>query len=408
MVASPTEPSARRGPLTGLRVLEFGPIPAGTIGGSLLADFGAEVIRLSKPRGDDPLDAWWGGVYTKDRISLVHKVQDRNKLKATLDLSNPDNLPIIRKLIESSDAILSNFRPGRLEEWGLSPATLQSWNPSLIICLLSAFGQTGPYRDRTGDGRIAEAFGGHANLSGFPDREPLHSQMDMGGSLAGSWCAMALVFALYWRDARGGHGQIIDVAGYEPLYRQIQDQVMSYFRNGRAEIRAGNRKANGMPFVASHTTKDGRQFTYSAATHHSSADQLHAMGLQTDERFADVHAVDKHRLEYHAAASGWMADRTLDEVVTAFDAFEAAGTPVQTAADLIKDPHLLARDLVLTVDDPELGPVRMQGIVPKFSETPGELRHAGRAIDADNNHVFRSILGLSDAEYAEIRRQGVS
>jgi crotonobetainyl-CoA:carnitine CoA-transferase CaiB-like acyl-CoA transferase len=408
MLADRTDPSANRGPLAGLRVLEFGPVPAGTIGGSLLADFGAEVIRLSKPNGDDPLNAWWGGIYTKDGISLVHKVQDRNKFKATLDLSNPGSLPTVKKLIQSSDAVLSNFRPGRLEEWGLSPETLMDWNPSLVVCLLSAFGQTGPYRDRPGDGRIAEAFGGHANLNGFPDREPLQSQMDMGGSLAGSWCAMAVVFALFWRDARGGHGQIIDVAAYEPLYRQIQDQIMSYYRNSRSEIRAGNRKANGMPFVASHTTGDGRYFTYSAATRHSSADQLHAMGLQTDERFADVDAVDRHRPEYHEAASRWMADHTLDEVVTAFDEYQAAGSPVQTAADLIDDPHILARDLVLEIDDPELGPVRMQGIVPKFSETPGEVRHAGRGIDADNDHVFRSILGLSETEYAEIRRQGIS
>jgi crotonobetainyl-CoA:carnitine CoA-transferase CaiB-like acyl-CoA transferase len=408
MVASRTDPSASRGPLAGLRVLEFGPIPAGTIGGSLLADFGAEVIRLSKPSGDDPLNAWWGGIYTKDRISLVHKVQDRNKFKATLDLSNPESLPIVEKLVQNSDAVLSNFRPGRLEEWGLSPATLLRWNPSLVICLLSAFGQSGPYRDRPGDGRIAEAFGGHANLNGYSDREPLHSQMDMGGSLAGSWCAMALVFALYWRDARGGHGQIIDVAAYEPLYRQIQDQIMSYYRNGRSEIRAGNRKANGMPFVASHTTRDGRYFTYSAATRHSSADQLHAMGLQNDVRFADVDAVDQHRPEYHEAASKWMSAHTLEEVVSAFDEFEAAGTAVQNAADLIDDPHLHARELVLEIEDPDLGPVRMQGIVPKFSETPGEVRHAGRGIDTDNDYVFRSILGLSDTEYTEMRRRGIS
>jgi crotonobetainyl-CoA:carnitine CoA-transferase CaiB-like acyl-CoA transferase len=146
-------------------VLEAGPILADTIAGSLLADYGAEVIRLGKPGGDDPMAAWWGGPYTADGVSLVHKVRNRNKLMATLDLSNPGSTPLFRQMVQKSDVVLLNFRPGTLERWGLSPEVLQTWNPNLIVCLLSAFGQSGPYRDRPGDGRVAEAFAGHAYLN---------------------------------------------------------------------------------------------------------------------------------------------------------------------------------------------------------------------------------------------------
>jgi crotonobetainyl-CoA:carnitine CoA-transferase CaiB-like acyl-CoA transferase len=388
-------------------VLEAGPIPADTIAGSLLADYGAEVIRLGKPGGDDPMAAWWGGPYTADGVSLVHKVRNRNKLMATLDLSNPGSTPLFRQMVQKSDVVLLNFRPGTLERWGLSPEVLQTWNPNLIVCLLSAFGQSGPYRDRPGDGRVAEAFAGHAYLNGNPDGPPLISQMDMGGSLAGSWSAMGIVFALYWRDVRGGRGQVIDVAAYEPMFRQIQQHVISYTEYGITEKRAGNRKSVGSPWVASETTSDGKFFTYSASTRTSERDQLHAMGLQTDPRFADVDAVEANAEEYRAAAKEWIASKSQEEVLAAFECFSAAGTPVLSGADLIKDDHILARELVVTLDDPELGSVRMQGVVPKFSATPGAVRHAGRKLGADNERVYRSIFGLTAVEYQDFQKGGI-
>ena len=406
-MAAPDSAAVPRDALAGVRVVEIGPVPAGTIAGSLLGDFGAEVIRVSKPAGDDPVDAWWGGIYTKNRVSLVNKVRDRNKLMATLDLSNPESLPIFRRLIETSDVLVANFRPGVLEAWGLDTDVLHAWNPKLVIALLSAYGQTGPYKDRPGDGRIAEAFGGHSFIDGEPDGPPLHSQMDMGGSLAGSWAAMGIVFALYWRDARNGVGQVIDLAAYEPMYRQIQQLVTSYMKTGTPEKRAGNRKSNGAPWVASQTTGDGKFYTYSAATRVSEFDQLLAMGLNEDPRFVDVDAVEAHSVEYHEAAKKWFATKTRDEVIEAFAQYAAAGTPVLSAAELIKDPHIIARDLVLSLEDPDLGQVRMQGVVPKFSETPGSVRRTGRGSTTDNDHVYKELLDMDEADYEALRAGGL-
>jgi len=390
-----------------VRMVEVGPANAGTICGSLLADFGAEVIRVDRPGHADAPAVMWPGSYVKDGIPLVQKVRNRNKLMVTLDLSTTAAHAIFRRLVERSDVLMENFRPGRLEGWGLDVPTLHAWNPRLVICRLSAFGQTGPYRDRPGEGRIAEAFGGHAYLNGEPDGAPLHSQMDMGGSLAGSWSAMAIMMALYWRDARDGTGQVIDVAAWEPIFRQIQQQIISNVRNGAPEKRAGNRKANRSPWVASHVTADNRHFTYSAATRVTMRDQQAAMNLDADPRFDSVESVEKRREEYYQAATEWMAAHTLAEVERAFASTAAAGTPVQSAAELLTDEHVRARQLVVEVADPDLGTVRMPGVVPSFSANPGHVRQAGQPPGTHNVAVYSGVLGLAADEIAALTDSGV-
>ena len=247
------------------RILEVGPIAVGTLAGAFLADFGADVIKVSKPDSDDPMDAWWGGPYTKNGISLVHKVQGRNKRDITLDLSKPQGRDLFHKLVAVSDVVLETLRPGVMERWGNDWETLRSINPGLIFCRLSGFGQTGPYSHRRADGRIAEAFGGYSWLAGDADGPPLHSQMDMGGSVAGIWTAMGIAMALYWRDVQGGKGQVIDIGLYEAMSRQLGN-IAGYAHSGSVNTRFGNRKSGGFPWVDSHKTKDKKYFTYSAAT----------------------------------------------------------------------------------------------------------------------------------------------
>ncbi len=386
----------------GIRVLDVGHIVAGPFAASLLADFGADVIKIEPPGRGDPL-RW---PYPKDGVGLFYKMQARNKKSVTLDLSKERGRELFHRLVGVSDVVVENFRPGVMERLGNDIETLHELNPRLVICRLSGWGQTGPYASRRAYGRIGEAFSGFAHLTGDADGVPMHSAMSLGDSLAGVWAAMAIAMALYWRDANGGTGQVIDLGLYEPLYRQIEQQIVVYDQLGTVLKRMGNQNP-GVPFVGLYETKDGRHFSFSAHTAASVHDLLEAMGLHTDERFTTHAACLEHRDEFVATVGEWMAARTLDEVAAAFELTQAPGTPVMTAEDLCNDPHIQAREMVITVDDEELGPLRMQGVVPKFSATPGVIRHAGQPLGASTAAVYGELLGLSDEEQADLQADGV-
>ena len=390
----------------GVRVLDLVSREAGvTLAGAVMADFGADVIKIDKPGEPEPAV---GAHYAKNGINLPYKVKGRNKRHITLDISKPQGRDIFHKLVEKADVVIENFPAGAMEEWGHDWETLRSVNPRLIFCRISDYGQTGPYRRRRLDGRTAEAFGGFSYIDGYEDGPPLHSQMDMGGSVAGIWAFIGIAGALYWRDVQGGgKGQVIDLGLYEPIYRQIVNNVTGYTSTGVSNKRYGNRKHGGFPWVDSHTTKDGKHFTYSAATRATFRDQMLAMGMFIDPRFKDFPTTWEHREEYHEAAVEWMKERTLAEVDEAFKGYECASTPVMDAERLCNDPHLIAREDIITVDDPDLGPIRMQGIIPKFEKTPGRVRHAGERPGARNQEVYRELLGLGAQELEDLRAAGV-
>jgi formyl-CoA transferase len=389
--------------LAGVRVLDIGHVVAGPIAASLLADFGADVIKIERPGRVDPV-RW---LYKKDGVGLFYKMEGRNKRCITLDIKHPDGLKLFHRLVAESDVVMENFRPGVMERLGCGWDALREINPRLIFGRLSGFGQTGPYAHRRAYGRIGEAFGGFAEITGYPDGPPLHSAMSLGDTVAGVWAAYGIMMALYWRDAQGGgQGQVIDVGLYEPLYRQIEQQIIVQDQLGRTLRRIGNENP-GDPYVGVWQTKEGRHYSFSAATAESIEDVLKAMDLHEDPRFNDFDTCLEHRREFQAAVGEWMSARTVAEIQEAFDRFEAPGTPVMSAAELIEDPHLLAREMVVTVDDDELGPLRMQGLVPKMSLTPGEIRHAGQAIGARNEEVYGELLGLSADDVAALRDKGV-
>ncbi len=389
----------------GVRVLDLVSRESGaTIAGAYLADFGADVIKIDKPGEPGPaLDAH----YVKNGIDLQYKVKGRNKRHITLDLSKPQGVDLFHKLVADSDVVVENLGLGVMEGWGHDWETLRSLNPRLIFVRLSDYGQDGPYKNRRLDGFAGDAFAGFCQVDGERDATPVDSQMDMAGHVAGMWAAMSIGLALYWRDARGGVGQVVDMALYEPLYRLIQTNITPYTSSGKADMRYGNRRDNGIPWVDSHETKDGRHYSYSGATRATYRDTQLAMGMFRDPRFKDLPTAFVNREAFHDYAAAWTKERTIEEVDEAFFAFEGASAPCNNAEDLINDPHELAREHIVTVDDPDLGPVRMQGLVPKFSRTPGKVRWAGEQPGTRNAEVYGELLGLTAKELDELRAADV-
>jgi crotonobetainyl-CoA:carnitine CoA-transferase CaiB-like acyl-CoA transferase len=391
------------GVFDGIRVLDIGHVVAGPFVASVMADFGADVIKIEPPVRGDPL-RW---LYPKDDVGLFYKMQARNKKSVTLDLKHPEGRAIFERLAAQSDVVVENFRPGVMERLGLGWEELSKINERLIMCRLSGFGQTGPYAGRRAYGRIGEAFAGFAHITGEPDGPPTHSQMSVGDTVAGTWAAMGVMMALYWRDARGGGlGQVVDIGLYEGLFRQIEQQVVVLDQLGKVLERSGSNHRN-VPFTGLFRTRDGGHYSFSAVTERSALDALRAMDMAEDERFNSFERCMQHRDEFAAAVKAWMAARTLAEVDAAFQARGAPGTPVKSAADLIDDPHILAREMVVTVEDKELGPLRMQGIVPKLSRTPGAVRHAGQLLGESNALVYGELLGITQAQIDDLQARGV-
>jgi crotonobetainyl-CoA:carnitine CoA-transferase CaiB-like acyl-CoA transferase len=385
----------------GIRVLDIGHIVAGPIAASLLADFGADVLKIEPPKRGDSLRL----IYAKDGVGLWYKMEARNKKSLSLDLKQEQGREIFLQLARDADVVVENFRPGVLERLGIGPDVLHAANPRLVICRLSGWGQTGPYAQRRSYGRIGEAFSGFAHLTGDPDGPPMHSAMSLGDTVAGVWAAYGIAMALYWRDAQGGTGQVIDVGLYEPLFRQIEQQIVVFDQLGINVERMGNLNP-GVPIVGLYETRDGKHFSFSAQGLRSMLDILAAMGLDGDERFTTWQGALDNRAEMVRLITAWMAEHTLDEVVDAFARHDAPGTPVMSAADLVRDPHVLAREMIITVDDDELGPIRMQGVVPKLSETPGHIRHAGQPLGASNESVYGE-LGLTPDDLQRLADEDV-
>ena len=387
----------------GIRVLDVGHIVAGPFVASVLADFGADVIKIEPPGRGDPL-RW---IYPKGDVGLFYKMQGRNKKSITLDLKKPAGQAIFHRLAADADVVVENFRPGVMERLGCGWDVLSALNPGLIMCRLSGFGQTGPYANRRAYGRISEAFAGFAHITGEPDGPPSHSHMSVGDTVAGTWAAMGVMMALYWRDARdGGVGQVVDMALYEGLFRQIEQQVVIFDQLGKVLARSGSNHRD-VPYTGLFRCKDGGYFSFSAVTESSAGDILRAVGLAGDARFNTFTECVRHRDAFAMAIGDWMAARTLAEVEAAFVACDAPGSRVMNAADLVADPHVQAREMVISVADKDLGTIRMQGIVPKLSKTPGAVRHAGQRLGESNDLVYRDMLGMSQAEMDDLRERAV-
>ena len=396
------------GPLKGLRVIDAGQMIAGPLSCTLLADFGADVVKIEHPAQGDAMRA---RPPEKDGKSLWWKVIARNKRNITLNLSKPEGQEILKRLVKTADVLVENYRPGTFERWGLGYDVLSQINPGLVFVRVSGYGQTGPYAKRGGYGTVAEAFSGVPSFTGFPDGPPtLSSSFAMADSVAATFAAMATMFAIYERDQGGsGKGQVVDVSLYEPLFRLVEFQVIAFDQLGLVRERIGNRSTTDSPRNA-YKTRDGRYITISASTQKSFDRLVKAMGmpeLSRDERFTDGLKRQRNADALDDIMAGWFLRHDFDDALRILEAGEVVAGPILTIADIVKDPQYIARETITTVPDEDFQQVRMQNAIPRFSRTPGRVRHAGLGLGAHNQEIYRDELGMSDAEIERLRALGV-
>ena len=376
---------------------------AGPLGATQLADFGADVIKVELPRVGDSMRHW---APMKDGLSLWWKVIGRNKRLITLKLSDPRGQDLFKRLLRDADIVIENYRPGTFERWGLGYEALSAINPRLVMVRVSGFGQSGPYSTRGGYGTIAEAFSGIPSFTGFPDRPPTLPGFPLADSVAATFAAMSAMFAIYHRDQGGsGVGQVIDLSLYEPLFRLVEAQVIGFDQLGIVKTRQGNRLAEDSP-RNTYETADGRWIGISASSQKTFERLAAAMGMPeliTDPRFLNNALRCENADPLDAAISKWFYERSAPDILDLFERADVVAGRVLDIRDIFSDPHYAARHNILSVPDDDFGSVRMQNVTPHFSRTPGEVRHAGRAIGTDNRDIFVSELGLSEETFRSLQ-----
>jgi formyl-CoA transferase len=370
--------------LHGIKVLELGQLIAGPFAGKTLADFGADVIKVEPPGMGDPLRKWR---LLRDGTSVWWEVQSRNKRSVCLDLREPEGQEIARALAAEADVLIENFKPGTLEGWGLGWERLHALNPRLVMLRISGYGQTGPYKDRPGFGVIGESMGGLRHLTGEPGRVPVRVGVSIGDTLAALHGVIGVLMALYHRDAHGGEGQFIDVALYESVFNVMESLLPEYDAFGAVRERAGSALPGIVPSNA-YRCRDG--YVLVAGNGDSIFRRLMAAigraDLGDDPALAhnDGRAAQTERID--GAIEAWTSQRTQDEVLAALDAARVPVGRIYSVADIARDPQYLAREMILQAVAGDGRPLKVPGIVPKLSATPGAIRHAAPKLgehDAD-------------------------
>lgn len=394
-------------PLEGIRVLDVGTMVAGPATAGLLGDFGAEVIKIEQPETGDPLREVWP---TKDGTSLWWKVTGRNKKSVTLDLSSEDGAAVFTELVETADVVIEAFRPGTMEQWGIGWDSLSDVNPDLVMLRVSGFGQTGPYRERPGFGRFAEAFSGLANLTGTKDTPPLHVGAPMADYITGVMGWAAATTALYHRDTQDdGSGQYVDLSLFESVFRLLEFMVVEYDQLDIVRERTGNTNPSVAPIDVYRTTDD-EWVTFTGSTQNVVERLFEAIGqpdLIEDERFQTNEDRVEHREELEEIVSAWFESHELDEVEAIFEEHSLPFAPVMDVSDIASDPHYEARDDIVEVNDDEFGTVKMQGIVPKFSRTEGRIAWPGPDLGEHTHEVLRDDLGMDEERFDRLADEDV-
>jgi crotonobetainyl-CoA:carnitine CoA-transferase CaiB-like acyl-CoA transferase len=385
-------------PLAGVKVIEISNHLAAPTAAMYLADFGADVIKIERPGDGDELRRWGNH---KDGVGLYFKVVNRGKKSVTADLRTPTGVAILKKLVFDADIVLENYRTGTLKKWGIDYDVLGEINPKLIMLKVTGFGQTGPHRQRAGFGTLAEAFTGYAHITGHADGPPLLPAFGLGDASTGLMGAFLMMVALHERNARGGKGQVIDLALYETLFTLLGPQVVNYDQLGIVQQREGSR----LPFTAprnTYRTRDGKWVAIAGSTQavfERICAALEVQHLAVDPRFCEnrIRLQNAAALDVHLQAA---VDRfDLAELLQRFENSDAAVAPVYDVAQTFEDPQFQARENVVSVADEELGgAVRMQNVVGKLSRTPGRIRSAGPRLGEHNREVLIERLGFSEDE----------
>lgn len=391
-------------PLAGLKVIDISTLFAGPLAAMLLGDYGADVLKIEHPRGDP---ARTHGP-SKNGVPLWWKLIGRNKRAITLYLGSPEGQALFRRLVRDADIVVENFRPGTLERWNLGYESLAAENPGLILVRVTAFGQKGPYSGRPGFGTLAEAMSGFAAITGQPDGPPTLPPFGLADGISGISAAFAAMVALHARNSTG-RGQVVDLALIEPLLTVLGNQAIVFDQLGKIPPRTGNRSVKNAP-RNTYRTADGRWVAVSTSSASIAERVMKLVGWPEVTRepwFASAAGRVAHVEELDGRVADWIAARPFDEVMRAFEEAEAAIAPIYNIADIFADPQYSALETITTVEDDELGPVRMQNLIFRLSHNPGAIRTTGRRLGADNIAIFRDQLGLADEEIESLATKGV-
>ena len=396
--------NGRTGALAGVKVVELAHVIAGPLAGTLLADLGADVVHVEDPGSGDPQRA---AGPAKDGTHLWWKVAARNKRSVTLDLRTDAGRDVARRLAAWADVVITNFRAETLERWGLDWTSLHKANPKLVVLQVTGFGATSSRRNEPGFGKVGEAMSGVVHLTGFPDGPPVHTGFSHGDSITGLMGAFAIMAALN-RRARDPEfdGEWIDLPLYESLYRLIEWQVIFYDQLGRVPTRSGNQLAAAPAAVINtYRTADDRWLTVTSGTPRSVRNVAALVGEPVEEYATPAdQAARRDRLD--AVLARWISERELGECIDAMREREVVASPIFTVEDMLADATFAERRNIVEIDDPDLGTVRMQGVVPQLANHPGEVWRTAPALGEDNDLVYRGYLGLEDAELQALRDGG--
>ncbi len=391
------------GPLADIRVLDLTRLVAGNMLTLQLADMGADVIKIEPAGKGDPLRAW-----TENGIEAFWKVYCRNKRSLAMNLRAEGAVDALLRMVESADVVVENYRPGRMEEIGLGPDVLLARNPKLVMVRVSGFGQTGPYRERPGFGSLVEAMSGFASRNGFPDRPPLLPPLALADMIAGLQGAYATMVALREVEMKGGAGQVVDLSLLEPILATLGPEAYTYELTGQVKERVGNRSNTSAPRDV-YATRDGGAISLSASVQAMAERLFRVIGREdmiSDPRYRTNADRVRNRDEVNDIVAAWIAERDRDEVLAIFHEAGVTGAPVYDARDIMADPHVRAREVLVQLPDDETQTATHHNIHPRLSATPGSFRRPAPTLGQHTEDVL-SEAGFDDDEILALHSGGV-
>jgi crotonobetainyl-CoA:carnitine CoA-transferase CaiB-like acyl-CoA transferase len=392
------------GPLAGIRVVEFGTLIAAPFAARLFAEFGAEVIKIEQPGSGDPLRTWRK---LHQGTSLWWYLQSRNKKSVAIDLKSAEGREIARRLAAKADVVIENFKPGTLEKLGLGWDVLSALNPKLTLVRISGYGQTGPYRDRSGFGAIGEAMGGLRFTTGDPESPPARVGISIGDSLASLHGVIGALMSLLRVKTGQGSGQVVDVSLYESVFNLMESLVPEYDLMGHVRTRTGG-ALPGISPSNTYPSSDGRHVVIAGNSDAIFKRLMRVIGrpdLGDDPQLANNDGRVRNNPALDDAISAWTSQRQMDEILARLDAADVPSGRIYSVADIVEDPHYAAREMILSAELPGDVSVKMPGITPKLSDTPGGVRWPGPVLGQHTDEVLKS-LGHDETDIAQLRRSG--
>ncbi|QQK78656.1 CoA transferase [Salicibibacter cibi] len=394
-------------PLEGLKVIELGTLIAGPFAGRLFAEFGADVIKIEAPGKGDPIREWR---YIYEGQSLWHSLQSRNKKSVTIDLKSEEGQQIVRSLVKEADIVVENFRPGTMEKWNLGYEQLSEINPGLIMVMVSGYGQSGPYRDKTGFGSIGESMGGIRYITGYPDSPPPRVGISIGDSLSALYAVIGAMMAVYHRDVQGtGEGQMIDVALYESVFSMMESMLPEYDKFGVVRERTGA-KLPGVTPSNTYQCKDKKYIVIGGNSDAIFKRLMYAIGredIADDPQFKNNQGRSKKADFLDEAIENWTKSIDLQPALDIMDEAQVPAGSIYNIEDIVQDTHYQEREMIQNFMLNETDSLKIPGVVPKMSKTPGKTQWLGPELGAHTKPILTDYLNMNEEKIKELQDKGI-